>query len=161
MAGIVKKTFAIMLCSAILTVSGCTFLMHNEIEENAKGWMEIIKDGDEEALFNIFCEDIRLNYEDETKEAIKQMFEYLEGDIVSHEYYEGGGERRKRDGKVCYYSCSPTFQNVQNEEGKKCTIRFTYHYIDDEHPETVGVTKLIIYNEDNEKEIVIGRNYES
>ncbi len=163
MARMVKAYLTISLLLSMFFLTSCVGNQRvdkKDIQNNAEQMMECIVDSNSEGLFDYFNKDMKDNYSDQTLQEIGTLFDYIDGKIVSYEYKgPGGGEENKHNGKVYYYDCYPKFEITTDTE-KTYTIRFSYHYIWDEHPEYEGVNMIFILEDnDYDTELIVGRNY--
>lgn len=164
MKHVIKRISLILLFGVSLLLTSCkkkVWAIEKEIKHTAEQIIETIIDEDEEALFIFFASDIQDNRKDQTLEEIQQGFDFIDENIVSYDYYRGGGERRKSHGNIEYYNCHFEFRNVITEGGNTYTIECTYHYIWDSQPTREGITKIIIFKDnDRENQVQIGQNYD-
>jgi len=152
-----------LVFSSLLCFVSCTVNEHisgKKIKKNATEMMQCAVDKDAERLFSFFNDDMKNNYSEHTLKEIQQLFDYIDGNIVSYEYKgTGGSEENKHDGHIYYYSCYPKFE-FTTDTNHEYTIEFSYHYIWDKYPQYEGVNMIFIRNgKDWETELLIGRQY--
>lgn len=163
MDSLVKIMGSFFALSLIMILSSCTVNEHvdeRDIKENAVQMMECIVNEDSEKLFDFYNNDMKDNYQDNSLREIQQLFEYIDGAIISYNYEgKGGGEEAKNDGIIYYYTCYPEFDFI-TDTGQTYTISFSYMYIWNEHLEYEGINMIQICKDGNwGDKLIIGRNY--
>jgi hypothetical protein len=146
-----------------MILSSCIVNEHvdeGDIKENAIQMMECIVNENSEELFDFYNNDMKENDQNNSLKEIQQLFEYIDGAIISYNYEgKGGGEEDKNNGIINYYSCYPEF-DFTTDTGQTYTISFSYKYIWNEHPEYEGINMIQICKDGNWCEkLVIGKNY--
>lgn len=145
----VKKAIILKIVGVLLIVmliTPRTIIYQCTIDRKAKSWIKYFKDENVEGLFSVFCSDIKDNYADETREEIRKVFEFIDGDIESYEYKgESGSQYAKDNYKTTLYSCYLEFR-CKTENEKKYTITILYNYIWKEKPEYEGIERIWIVN---------------
>lgn len=153
----VKKSVIFKIVGVLLIVmliTPRTFIYQCSIDRKAKLWINYFKDENVEGLFNVFCSNIKDNYADETKEEIRKVFGFIDGNIESYEYKgEIGSKYAKDNYKTTLYSCYLEFR-CKTENEKKYTIRILYNYIWKDKPEYEGIEKIWIINYEGDEEYV-------
>lgn len=154
-----KKLLTIILLLIItLTVSGCMFIKDKTKSKAYDKSVEIIRcfdEEDSEGLKKLFCEHTR-NSSDIDKE-IEEAFTLYDGKSESFEFaYNGGVAGSWRDGKAIDEHIEPEIQDISTELGN--IYRVYYHeYLTYEKDENcVGITHMIIFDENTDKKIQIG-----
>lgn len=167
MASMVKRIIALCLMVLILfSFTGCGmsvvryYYRRNEIESITKKMMQCVVDRDVDGIYEYYDDDIKKNNEEELKEQIRQLFDYIDGNIVSYEKYsEGGGAGSNNYGVTELHTCMPGYQEVITDTEKKYEIVFYYNYINKEHPEFLGLNSIRIFDLNVEHDYVeAGRN---
>lgn len=136
---------AILLCS-------CTFppeyVSKSDTEKEILTLMELINSEDKEQLFDHFSDFIKENYETQTKRQIDKLFSAIDGKIVSHDKPKSLGYSNEtvNCGDITLYHSSPDVLNVITEGGQTLSFQISYRVIDDEFPENVGITQIVIFN---------------
>lgn len=160
---IVVKIVGSFALGLTMILSSCFVNEHvdgRDIKEDAAKMMECVVNEDAEGLFDFYNDDMKDNYREKTLREIQQLFEYIDGSIVSYKYKgQGGGMESKKHGTIYHYNCYPAF-DFTTDTGQAYIIKFSYEYIWDEHPEYEGISKIIIYKDGYWGESrVFGRNY--
>lgn len=163
MVSLVKTTYyCISMMLVLLSFSSCS-VEHvdvKDIEKDATQMMECLVNNDSDGLFGFYSDYMKNNYRDESLEEIQELFDYIDGAIISYDYQGRGGGREDLEGhEIVYYSCYPEFDFTTNT-GKTYTVNFSYQYICDETPEYEGVHRISICEDGDWKtKLVIGKNY--
>ncbi len=147
MDNLVKKTFIFFSIMVLIILTSCASNEHvknKEIEDKATMMMECVVNEDAEGLFAFYSDYMKENYSDKSFKEIQPLFDYIDGKIISYNY-EGisGLEEHKDDGIIYYYNCDPEF-DFTTDTDKTYTIKFSYHYIWDKHPEFEGINMISI-----------------
>lgn len=163
MDSLIKIMGSFFALSLIMILSSCIVNEHvdeGDIKENAIQMMECIVNENSEELFDFYNNDMKENDQNNSLKEIQQLFEYIDGAIISYNYEgKGGGEEDKNNGIINYYSCYPEF-DFTTDTGQTYTISFSYKYIWNEHPEYEGINMIQICKDGNWCEkLVIGKNY--
>jgi hypothetical protein len=133
---------------AVLFLFGCgeSHRHHQLIKELTPQMMECVVAEDIDGLFEFFDQDTKAHREKEVKEQIRNLFNRIDGTIVSYKgYSEGGGSQAKNEGIIYLYSCTPYYQEVTTDTGAEYEIRFYYNYINDKHPEYIGLNAIRVF----------------
>lgn len=162
MRNMAKNISVILVVVMLLSLTACLennpFSRSNEIKKVADQVIEALIDENAEDLFGTFCEEIRYIRQDKTMEEIQQLFDFIDGKIVSYEYSEGGGMKSNHYGTIEYYNCNLDFRNVTTDTGRKYTIYCDFQYIWLERPRCEGVNKIRIYeNDDHDNALEVGK----
>lgn len=158
-----KKTVVIVLLFSFLMLTSCEneMLVHRqEIQDVAEEAMEYFVNKDMDSLIEMFSVDIQENNREEIEKQLEEMYEFIDGKIVSYTYDgEGGVEISKNDGKIDYYDAAPRFVVVTDND-KEYVVKFLYYYIWDEMPEREGIGKIYVDEKGNWKNTVrVGEGY--
>lgn len=152
---IFQVTFSLCL---IFSLTSCTteHVDEKDIKENAIKMMECVVNENAEELFAFYSSDMS-DRKDKYQKEIEQLFEYIDGAIISYDYEgTGGGIETIHDGKICFYLCNPEF-DFTTDTNKAYTISFGYVYIDDKSPECEGVYMIqVCENGDWSNKLAIG-----
>lgn len=157
--------FVLMLVINTWYMRSCSIYNNYVVKDNAKKWSKYLEKKDVDGLYKIFCDDIKNNYADKTKEEIRQAFEFIDGNIISCKYRGIWGEgQAKDDYKTNLYFCYPEYL-IETSEHKTYWLQFSYTYICDQHKEYEGVhiIRIINYKGDNYyegEEVSIGKAYD-
>lgn len=160
----VKKSLIVSVLLICVFITSCTMKYHSDIKNESKTWIKYFKEEDAEGLLELFCDNIKDNYADDTLEEIADAYDFIEGDIVSYDFESESGSRQSKDNfKTKLYYCYPVYY-IKTNTGKKYTIKFCYNYIWKEKPECEGVEsiRIINYKGDNEfqgEEMFVGKSY--
>lgn len=160
MAGMIKRLLVLLLISSLLfSFAGCGmsivryYYRRNEIKNIAEDMMQCVAEKDVDALFEYFDQNNKENGEEQLKEQIQQVFDYIDGNIVSYdEYSEGGGAEANNFGDIGLYTRNPQYQRVLTDSQKKYKIIFFYTHIDEEHPELIGLNIIRVFDLSKEHE---------
>ncbi|MCM1334618.1 MAG: DUF5104 domain-containing protein [Bacteroides sp.] len=150
MAGVVKKFSLLLFILSFLCLSSCSkdsvFVDTDAvIKENTEQMMQCIIDRNAEKLLTFFSDDMRENESEKTLEEIEQLFDFIDGDIVSYSYSSGGLYGSVSNSEYELYLCEPTFQKTETSTEKIYTIQFAYDYIWKGKPEYEGISKIIAF----------------
>lgn len=147
---LIVLSFFVAFAAALLC--SCTFppeyVSKSDTEKEILTLMELINSEDKEQLFDHFSDYIKENYEENTKSQIDKLFSAIEGKIVSHDNPKSLGYSHEtvNSGDITLYHSSPDVLNVITEGGQNLSFQFSYRVIDDEFPENVGITQIVIFN---------------
>ncbi len=148
MDNLVRRILGILIIGVSLIMMSCSGeskAMRDDIGDVAELAMQRFVDKETNELLELFSDDIRNNRKEETVKELEELYSYFDEEIDEYEYDgEGGGEVNKRDGKVQYYNCHPSFI-VTTDDGVEYVVEFSYNYIWDENPEKIGISKIRIY----------------
>jgi len=163
MVGMVKKLFCLFPI-ALIFLSSCVSTEHvdnKDIEDKAIMMMKCIVNEDAEGLFAFYSDYMKESYKNESLKEIQQIFDYIDGKIVSYEYQgNGGGKETIHDGKIYYCTCYPEFE-FTTDNNKKYAIDFSLYYVWYEYPEGEGLHMIEVCKDgDWSTKLVAGKNYE-
>ena len=153
-----KKKFLIMLLIFIFSLTGCMFVKDNTKSESYDKSVEILRCFDEkdvEGLKKLFCQHTKKDTDIDSQ--IDEAFDFYKGKSLSFKFaYNGGVAGSWRDGKAVDEHIEPEIQDISTELGN--TYRIYYHeYLTYEKDEKcVGVTHMIIFDENTDEMIQIG-----
>ncbi|MDE7233812.1 MAG: DUF5104 domain-containing protein, partial [Ruminiclostridium sp.] len=95
---------------------------------------------------------------------IEKHIGFIDADIASYSYTQGGGSKGTSNFEFDYYHCYPTFKSSETITGKIYTIQFAYYYIWKEKPEYEGVSKITAFTgedwADSDKGVTVGKYYD-
>ena len=157
-----------LIISIFIIMSGCSFMNSEKVntpERQAKAistqMIKCFKEKDSENLKSLFSQHVQGKYDLDTQ--IKEAFDFINGDIVSHDEPDGKSSGKSTDmlGTI-YREIQGEVTSVKTDKGKTYGIYYfacrTYRYDKD----YVGVYCILIASEDEEdSRIFIGNIDES
>ena len=131
--------------------------MTDEQVETVDRLMDYIINKDGDGLKSMFCEAVSLSVN--LGEQIQAAFDFFDSEIVSYSGIGGGGiDKATERGKITRLAFRPIIRNIETDSGCNYSLRVSSYLVFDEHPDKVGISKIIITAE-NEKECVIGYSF--
>ncbi|MCH5206309.1 MAG: DUF5104 domain-containing protein [Oscillospiraceae bacterium] len=159
-----KKLVCVIICAAMLcSLTGCGFLKFDSSKERepidpavsprsyisqmSQNIKDYLKKGDAENLHRLFGE-----YFGVTVTNIQGLLNFIDGEIVAiNNDRIQSNDKEMRDGKYTYYGYGGRF-TISLENGKEYVCHFAGYAVYDEKPEKVGLEKLYLINENDEKD---------
>lgn len=129
-------------------------------KEVGQNVLTAIQNEDVDALADMFCQYTVDEYGDDLKPEIQNLYDYIDGEIVSHDEIETRSNAAKmtaEDGPVIF-SYHAIIENVITDKGNKYKIGCTGYSVYKNHPELVGFVRLFVLDK-NKNEYVI-ENYD-
>ncbi len=120
-------------------------------KELGQNVLTAIQNEDVDALADLFCQYTVEEYGDDLKPEIQNLYDYIDGKIVSHDEIEtrkAVGRTTEKDGVVVYTYCA-IIENVITDKGNKYLISCKGYSVYKDHPELIGFVEL--YVEDTDK----------
>lgn len=175
-----KKTITAIICAAcLLSFSGCSpahpavqgffeFLTEtgivkegkNEMLETAKSQSAVIiecfKTGETEELITLFSDDTVRSHR--LSEEIEGAILFLDGDIVDDGelFYWGYSSKYVEDYETVLLRMAPIIEEVTTDSGAKYDITIYSCLINAEKESDVGISHIVISNNENDETYVIG-----
>lgn len=157
-----KKIICVLLSAVMFFITACSDgskeLSPSSIaKEQATTILDCLKTGETEELKSLFCEDIQ-NTHDLDKE-IADAIEFIDGTVIDDGTWWGMSEGGKsvRDGIVTELHIDPGIDNILTNKQKSYSLFFHTNIICVEDEGKVGMTYVIITNE-NKEEFIIGES---
>ena len=111
--------------------------------------MKAFQSNDEETLFMLFNEYIRKNYKEKLEDDINEVFDWVEGDILSFDKPSIYESSRKTDENGILIRCQyVSIYNICTDEGKRYEIEFEFYDVNKKHQDGVGINRFSISDSD-------------
>lgn len=132
--------------SAVRAVRDAISPQEKETREKIEEIMEQIANEDKDALFEAFSEERRSKYGNELKSEIEELYDFLEGKIVSYgaPTHCGYTTMGTSYGTVNEYGSSPEVYDVVTEGGQCLVFRFSHVLVDDKASERLGLYSVCV-----------------
>ncbi len=130
-------------------------------KELGQNVLTAIQNEDVDALADLFCQYTVEEYGDDLKPEIQNLYDYIDGKIVSHDEIktrEAVGRTTEKDG-IVIYSYNATIENVITDKGNKYLIGCRGYSVYKENPKLVGFVRL--YVQDENKYDLLHQNHET
>lgn len=175
-----KKIISVIICAAcLLSFSGCSpahpavqgvldFLVKtgivkegkNELLETARTQsavtLECLKTGESEELIGLFCSATAFSHD--LDEEIEGAILFLDGDIVDDGelFYWGYSSKYVEDYETVLLRMAPIIEEVTTDSGAKYDITIYSCLVNAKKESDVGVSHIVIRNNENDEAYVIG-----
>lgn len=157
----------ILMCTVLCIMSGCKQLAQNtEImkwemvmapttaKKQARIILDCFKTGKTEDLEALFCKTTSSSYD--LNKEIAEAIEFIDGNIIDDGNLEDTSYREESisDGKIDKLTIAPSIYHIKTDTGKEYQINFGTCLVNEDKPEKVGMTYIMI--EDDESKVTIG-----
>jgi len=153
-----KTTILVILLIFLCSLIGCMFVKDKTKSESYDKSVEILRCFDEkdvEGLKKLFCQYTRKDLDIDAE--IKKAFDFYKGKSVSFKFaYNGGIAGSWRDGKAIDEHIEPEIQDISTELGNIYRIYYHEYLTYEKDEKCVGVTYMIIFDENTDEMIRIG-----
>ncbi len=124
-------------------------------KEVGQNVLTAIQNKDADALADLFCQYTVDGYGDDLKSEIQNLYDFIDGEIISHDEIEtrASFDKRTEYGPVIY-SYQAIYENVMTDKGTDYSISCKGYTIYKDHPELVGFVTLYVYDMDKSKYII-------
>ena len=113
--------------------------------------LQAIKDEDPKPIEKMFCKYVKENVLD-LEEKIREMFDFIDGDIVSYGMVSGGissYSNTEKEGRV-EETVDAGIVDIKTSTGKTYALGQGFFTINKKHPDYVGMTNITVWDKDLE-----------
>lgn len=150
-----KKT---IFCSLIIFIccvlTSCAPMVnaHKEAEEAVAAVIEYVNKDDPEGLINLFCDDVKENYE--LTSEVEKLFDMFDSDITSYDITALSSEKKSdRSGKGYYCIKAIVFAKAGNNEYRIEVSKTIYN---DKKAQRMGLTTVMAMDENVKEMLFVG-----
>lgn len=152
-----KYIASVVICIiAIITMTSCKSVPKEMgVNEYSEEILRCFDEEDSEGLKALFCEEIQNthNLDKEIAEAMK----FFEGEIISYnDNFNGNDGVSISDGEILEQHFAPVIQEIETDAGVSYQITFHYYTIYKEDKQKVGITFIVIQNNDTQGVHIVG-----
>lgn len=145
-AALICVMFAFMLCS-------CNYRRipeHKPPVECCNEILRCLEEKDNEGLKKLFCPKI-ISGSSALNDEIDNAMKFFNGKVLSHANPLFPSSEEIRDGEWVWYSYSPSIHKIKTDKNKIYDIKFYYIIACADEPERIGISKILITDENGEK----------
>ncbi|MGN0689200.1 MAG: DUF5104 domain-containing protein [Oscillospiraceae bacterium] len=145
-----------LLVPMVFLFASCSSVnVKTEVSKNSEEILRCFDEEDSEGLKALFCEEIQNthNLDKEIAEAMK----FFEGEIISYnDNFNGNDGVSISDGEILEQHFAPVIQEIETDAGVSYQITFHYYTIYKEDKQKVGITFIVIQNNDTQGVYIVG-----